>query len=71
MAVLIHIHHPTSLSVLIFDPFDCAHLFIYPSAIVSYRHEDHPSMAAELDIPRKSNRRVQSSDEIAVSGSDS
>jgi hypothetical protein len=71
MAVLIHINHPTSLSVLIFDPFDCAHLFIYPSTVVSYRYEDHPSMAAELDIPRQSTRHIQSSVGVAVSGLDS
>jgi hypothetical protein len=60
-----------SLNVLIFDPLGCTHLFIYPSAVVSYRHEDHTSMAAELDIPRQSTRRLQSPDEIAVSGLDS
>jgi hypothetical protein len=68
MAVLIRIDHLTSLSMLIFDPFDCPHLFIYPSTVVSYRHEDHPSIAAEMDIPRQSTRRVESSDGTAVSG---
>jgi hypothetical protein len=71
MAVLIHIHHPTSLSVLIFDPFDFAHLFLYPSIVVSYGNEDYRSMAAELDIPRQSIRYIPSSDGIAVSGLDS
>jgi hypothetical protein len=54
MAVLIHIQSPMLLRVLILNPFDCTHLFIYASAVVSYRHEDHLSMTAEMDIPRQS-----------------